>query len=491
MKRLKEFGISLLALLALAGIASAQKWQALKTEPSFPVGAIALLSDGTVLLHEEQDSTPQKWYKLTPDDTGSYVNGTIKAIASLPSAYGPFYFGSVVLPDGRYIIEGGEYNLGTADWTNKGEIYDPVANKWTAVNPPAGWSTIGDAQSVILPTTAGTYMQANCCSTQMSLFNPKNLKWTATGSGKADWNDEEGWTLLPDGNVLTVDAYVSGGTGTMNSEIYNTAKGTWSSAGSTLVQLWGSSTHEVGPAVLMPNGTVFATGANDSGAGHTAIYNTKTAKWSKGPSFPTVKGASNLDAADAPAALELSGNVIVMTSPGFGGTGAVFFEWNGKKLSVLPGPPNAASDSSFYGHFLELPTGELLFSDFSTDLEVFTAKGTYNKAWAPTITSVPSTITHGKSYTVKGTQFSGLALGGAYGDDFQDATNWALVRVTNTSSGHVVYCKTTFPSSYSVQSGTKAESTTFAVPSTIETGASTLEVVTNGIPSAAASVTVN
>ena len=42
-------------------------------------------------------------------------------------------------------------------------------------------------------------MQANCCSTQISLFIPKTFAWTATGSGKADWFDEEGWTLLPDG----------------------------------------------------------------------------------------------------------------------------------------------------------------------------------------------------------------------------------------------------------------------------------------------------
>ena len=489
MKRLKQFGISLLAVLALAGIASAQKWQALKKQPSFPVGAIALLSDGTVLLHEEQDSNPKNWYKLTPDDTGSYVNGTIKPIASLPvingTQYGPFYFGSVVLPDGRYIIEGGEYNNGSADWTNKGAIYDPVKNKWTAVNPPAGWSTVGDAQSVILPTKAGTYMQANCCSTQMSLFNPKTLKWTATGSGKADWNDEEGWTLLPDGNVLTVDAYVNSGSGHDNTEIYNTAKGTWSTAGSTPEQLWGASTHEVGPAVLMPNGTVFATGANDSGAGHTAIYNTKTGKWSSGPDFP-----GSLDCADAPAALEINGNAIVMTSPGFGQTGAVFFEWNGKKLTKIAGPPNSATDSSFYGHFLELPTGQLLFSDFSSDLEVFTPKGTYKKAWQPTITSVPSTVTRGKTYVLKGTQLSGLALGAAYGDDFQDATNWALVRITNTATGHVFFAKTTNPSSYSVQSGTKAESTNFTVSADTETGASTLDVATNGIHSVDVAITV-
>ena len=489
MTMLKKLGSALLATLTLVGIGSAQKWQPLKHQPSFTVGAIALLSDGTVLLHEEQSGNPASWYKLTPDDTGSYINGTIKQIATLPvingTQYAPFYFGSVVLPDGRYIIEGGEYNQGQPDWTNMGAIYDPVKNKWTAVKPPSGWAQVGDAQSVILPTTAGTYMQADCCTIDMALFNPKTLKWTTTGKGKADWNDEEGWTLLPDGNVLTVDAYVSGGSGT-NSELYNTAKGTWASAGNTPEQLWDSGSHELGPAVLTPNGTVWAEGANAGGAGHTALYNAKTGKWSKAPDFP-----NGLDAADAPASLEINGNVIAMTSPGIFNSPSTFLEWNGTKITKISGPPNAPNDSSYVGHFLVLPTGQLMFTDFSSDVEIFTSKGTYKKTWQPTITSVPSTITHGKSYVVKGTQLSGLSLGAFYGDDFQDATNWALVRITNTASGHVVYAKTTFPSSYSVQSGTKAESTNFAVPATIQTGASTLEVVTNGIPSAPVRVTVN
>ena len=141
------------------------------------MGAIALLTDGTVLLHEEQDNFPQKWYKLTPDITGSYINGTIKPIASLPSGYGPWFFGSVVLPDGRYIVEGGEYNLTQPAWTPLGAIYDLVKNKWMPVKPPPFFTsfgnfpqTIGDAQSVILPM--GTYMQADCCSKPAALFNP-------------------------------------------------------------------------------------------------------------------------------------------------------------------------------------------------------------------------------------------------------------------------------------------------------------------------------
>ncbi len=61
----------------------------------------------------------------------------------------------------------------------KDAIYDPLAKTWTSV-PPAQWqSTIGDAQSVVLAN--GTYMQANCCTTQGALLDPNTLTWTATG----------------------------------------------------------------------------------------------------------------------------------------------------------------------------------------------------------------------------------------------------------------------------------------------------------------------
>jgi hypothetical protein len=480
MNMLRKLGISLLALLALAGIASAQKWQPLKHPGTYSgVGAMLLLTDGTVLLHEEQ-SNAQNWYKLTPDNTGSYVNGTVKPITALPSGYAPLYFGSVVLPDGRMIIEGGEYNNGSAVWTTLGAIYDPATNKWKSVTPPSGWGTIGDAQSVILNN--GTYMQANCCNTQQATFNPKTLGWTnITNTGKTDRFDEEGWTLLSNGEVLTTDAINS-----PHYEIYNPKTKKWTTPGVVPVSLEDPSSQEIGPMVLRPDGTVFATGANGSGAGHTAIYNSKTGKWSKGPDF-----TGSLDCADAPAALEINGNVIVMTSPGVFNTGAVFFEWNGKKLTQISGPTNGPGDSSFYGHFLELPTGQLLFSDLSTDVEVFTPKGTYKAAWQPTITSVPSTLTHGQTYVVKGTQFNGLSQGGAYGDDFQDATNYALVRITNNGTGHVFYARTHNPSTMAVATGSKPVSTSFDVPAGIETGASSLVVVTNGIPSAAQAVTVN
>ena len=218
------------------GTAGAQTWIPLTNQPSFAASNPLLLTDGTVIAH---DVCAPDWWRLTPDSAGSYANGTWSPIASLPAGYGPLYFSSAVLPDGRVIVEGGEYNLCHAVWTNLGAIYDPIADSWTPVNPPAGWKTIGDAQGVVLAD--GTYMLANCCTTQTALFNAKKLTWTPTGAGKATVNDEEGWALLPNGSVLTVDAYVfSYDVNGTNSEIYNPATGTWSSAGSTIVQLWDS-----------------------------------------------------------------------------------------------------------------------------------------------------------------------------------------------------------------------------------------------------------
>ena len=124
----------------------------------------------------------------------------------MASDYGPLFFASAVLPDGRVVVEGGEYNQFGAGFTNLGAIYDPVANTWTTVNPPTGWSAIGDASSIVLSN--GQMMLANAVTRQAALFNPLNLTWTPTGSGKFDINDEETWTLLPNGKVLTVDCYV-------------------------------------------------------------------------------------------------------------------------------------------------------------------------------------------------------------------------------------------------------------------------------------------
>jgi hypothetical protein len=483
------------ARIAAPVLAPNSPWQLLTNQP--PVldytdcgpGNPILLTDGTVML---QDDGCQDWWKLTPDEFGSYVNGTWTQLASTPAGYSPLYHSSAVLPDGRVIIEGGEYNFLNPVWTNLGAIYNPLTDTWTMVNPPTGWSTIGDAQSVVL--FDGTFMQANCCTEQAALLNPTTLTWTATGSGKFDVNDEEGWTLLPNRRVLTVDAYVFAydARGT-NSEIYDPATGAWSSAGSTIVQLWDSAamcggrnhaSFEVGPGVLLPDGTVFYTGANRCGAGHNAIYNSNTGAWTAGPDFP-----DSLDIADGPAALEPNGKVLMMASPGIFRTGSRFFEWNGSSLTEVSPAPHASDDSSFYGNFLVLPTGQTLFTDFFF-VSVYNPSGTYNPAWAPVIQSAPIRVRRGGSYVISGYRFNGMSQGAAYGDDQQAATNYPLVRITNNRTGHVFYSRTHDHTSMAVASN-DLMSTHFDVPATEEPGPSELVVVANGIPSAPVAITVN
>lgn len=484
-KMLRFLGIALM-VLASSAIASSQEpatgtWQKLKHQPTFQTDTALLLTDGTVMMHQYNSGI---WWRLTPTNTGSYVNGTWTQLASMQSGYAPLYFASAVLPDGRVLVEGGEYNNLQGDETNLGDIYDPTTNTWTAVTPPSGWRTIGDSPAVVLPN--GTFMmgQGGQPSRLQVLFNASNLTWTSTGTGKADGFSEEGFALVPSGSVLTVDC--EDGT---NSELYDPVASKWASAGSTIVVLPNSGglgiVPEMGPLVQRPDGTVVAFGATT----HTSIFNTANGTWTQGPDYP-----NGDDMADGPGALLPNGNVLVYTSPGvFSGTGT-FYEFNGTSFATAPNTASGSSLQSWEGRLMVLPTGQVLYAaaDGNTiDVELYTPTGKPNNAWRPTITSGPRTVTHGMSYTLSGTQLNGLSAGAAYGDDAQMASNFPLVVIQNKATKHFFFARTHNFSTMGIATGSTIVSTMFDVPASIETGASTVYVVANGIPSAGKTITVN
>lgn len=480
---LKKYLCLTALLTCAAGSASqAQTVQKLKNQP--PNGDILefQLTDGTVMV---QANGENDWYKLTPDNTGSYVNGTWMKLANLPAGYAPDAFASAVLADGRLLIEGGEYNEGSFAFTNQGEIYDPETNTWTAVAPPAGWQWIGDAPSVVLPN--GKFLLGSKFDTRLAVLDPATLQWTAVPStGKSDFDAEEGWTLLSDGSVVTVDVKND-----PNSEKYIPGLGKWVTGGSTIQNLQGPPSisvimccgglvyhppGETGPAILRPDGTVFATGATHSGAnaGHTSVYkpalhSTGAGTWTPGPDFP------NRDqAGDSFAVLLPNGDPLVE------GDSGTSYEFNG--TSLTPGP-------FLPGALMVLPTGQVLVGGSPT--EVYNPSGTYQAAWAPSITSFPATVVRGDTYTISGRQFNGLSQAGAFGDEYESSTNYPLVRITNSSTGHVFYAKTHDHSTMGVATGKTLVSTNFDVPAGMETGQSTLVVIANGIPSAPVTITVN
>jgi len=107
MKAFRTLAIALLTLLAWSGIASSQepitsKWTKLKNQPTFNTDTAVLLTDGTVMMHQYNSTA---WWRLTPDITGNYVNGTWSALASMPSGYEPLYFASAVMIDGQVLVE--------------------------------------------------------------------------------------------------------------------------------------------------------------------------------------------------------------------------------------------------------------------------------------------------------------------------------------------------------------------------------------------------
>ena len=255
---------------------------------------------------------------------------------------------------------------------------------------------------------------------------------------------------------------------TNTSKVYDPNAGIWTSAGDTIVQLW--TPGEIGPAVLRPDGTVFITGSytKNNGPGNTAIYDSLTGTWTVGPVFPNGDNAG-----DSFAALLTNGNVLVE------GNSGTSYEFDGTRLTPGPSTP---------GSLMILPTGEVLVGGGTT--EVYTSSGTYQTSWAPTISTSPSTVTRGSTYSISGTQFNGLSQAASFGDELETATNYPLVRITNDSTHHVFYARTHDHSTMGVATGTATVSTNFDVPATMETGASKLSVVANGIPSVAVSVTV-
>jgi hypothetical protein len=490
-------------------LAAPSPWKRLASPPPFVPGTMLLASDGTVLVHEEPETGgTNAWYRLTPDAKGNYADGTWSKIASMPARYAPLYFASAILPDGRMIVEGGEYN-GTSPegvWTNLGAIYNPATNSWRSVAPPPGWANIGDAQSNVLAN--GTFMLAQACqnctspngtlSTADALLNASALTWTTlSGSGKNDPNDEEAWTLEPNGQLLTVDTWL-----TPTTELFTPTSLSWGFAGNTVASPVNSPQVEIGPQLEMPGGNTFVVGAGTSSAlppepctthtpARTALYRYSAGAWAKGPAIPTI-GGLQYDSADGPGAVLPDGNVLFDVSPCVFNTPLAFFLYDASSNSVsaVPDVPNAANDSTFYTRMLDLPNGQVLFNDGSEKMEVYTAGGTPNPAWAPVITAISSaSFKAGQTGALGGIQLAGLDQGAAYGDDVQDATNFPIVRITNTESGVVTYARTSNWTSVSVAPGTPS-STEFTVAKGTPAGPSTLVVIANGIASAPVSVTI-
>jgi hypothetical protein len=445
-------------------------WHALNNQPTFSASTMLLLTDGTVMC---QDGGGTAWWKLTPDLTGDYVNGTWSPLASMHHTR--LYYASAVLRDGRVIISGGEYSDAGSE-TNTGELYYPTLDMWVEIPSPLSWSEVGDAACCVLPD--GRLLVGSIESTETAIFDPISETWSAAAS-KDDSSSEETWVLLPDETVLAVEC-----SGHPKAEKYVIAADQWVSAGTLPVELVQASSIEIGPGMALPDGRAFFAGAT----GHTALYTpppiaNQPGSWAAGPDFP-----GGLEAKDAPGCLMPNGKVLLIASPaGEGGSypsPTHFYEFDPDALTMtaVTDPPNAGGPC-FTGRMMLLPTGQVLFTSGSAEAYAYTPVGTFEEDWRPEIVSCPTDLRAKQTFTLQGEQLTGLSQAVSYGDDAGLATNYPLVRIRNLKSGHVRYCRTFNHSTMAIGTGETTQHTSFKVPAGMEHGKAELEVVTNGIPS--------
>jgi hypothetical protein len=89
---------------------------------------------------------------------------------------------------------------------------------------------------------------------------------------------------------------------------------------------------------------------------------------------------------------------------------------------------------------LVLPTGEILFSDGSTQLWVYTPDGLADPSSLPVFANVK--YSGAGVFTLRGVRMNGPSAGSAYGDDVESDENYPIVRLEDVV-GNVFYARTT------------------------------------------------
>jgi Kelch motif len=495
----------------------------------FSADTMLLLTDGSVMIHGTSSSS---WVRLSPgtdptQQNGIYANGTFATTQAMST--NREYFATGITTDGRMYVIGGEDsgNPITQTAAHDGETFDPQTGAWTAIHKPSPQFDLveADAMSVVLPDgrvlLGGDGGNQAPPGSQATIWDPTDDSWVLAGTEfgavpntKQGAIDEETWTLLPNGNVLTVNITTAD-----TAEQYIPSSDKWVSAGTTkqglAITTFGNppvNVGEMGPALVLPSGKLLAIGAS----GATGIYTsnadaTKAGTWVKGPSLG-VDGSNNaITAIDAPAVLTPGGRVICAggsTVPTTNSSGQIndyfskpstFFEWDPTTsvttMPQLTNQPPATSQYTYQVRFLVLPTGQIAMSANDGNLYIYTpdsTEGSPETSWAPVITGFPSAMIVGHSYQIAGQRLNGISCGASYGDDAQMVTNWPIVQLTEQATGAVRYARSYAFSTMGIAAAgdTTTASCEIDVPSDLDEGAYQMVVIANGIASAPETVQI-
>jgi hypothetical protein len=129
---------------------------------------------------------------------------------------------------------------------------------------------------------------------------------------------------------------------------------------------------------------------------------------------------------------------------------------------------------------LVLPTGEVLFSDASQQLWIYTPDGAADAASLPVFANV---VYKGRGvFTLHGVRMNGPSAGSGYGDDVESDENYPIVRLQD-STGHVFYATTANWTKTGVGTTVAQETVDFTLQPGMAPGNYSISVIGAGIAS--------
>jgi hypothetical protein len=431
---------------------------------------------------------------------------------------------SILLPDGA-ILAGNIFN-------RTAYRYSPATDSWifdsskfyNDRSDEEGWAKLADGK-VLTYDLFQTIQAGNGTDGYAELYDPQAQTWSSTSPVDGHANGtlpvlsssalgfELGPTLrLLDGRILQVGA-------NQHTAIYDEPTNSWAPGPDIIGSLSNSQGTVPGnfggddaPAAILPNGHVILaadagpamfTSSGNVTMGSKVITNIPSTLgiqvgWSvTATNNGTTVASGSVTSVDSATQITITNAAAGSATPATISWGAEFsrptelfdFDPSNNSLSpVSPAIPDARLNTSaaFVTRMLVLPTGQLLFSDSSRQLYIYTPDGSAPLAKRPVVNRV--TYNGGGLFTVTGKQLNGQSAGSTYGDDVQNDENYPIVRLANSSG--VFYCRSTNWSTTGVGTGSVPETFNFTLNPHITPGNYTLTVSGAGISSLPVAVAI-
>jgi hypothetical protein len=396
--------------------------------------------------------------------------------------------GWAVLPSGRVL----NYDLFQSIATNTGyaETYDPADHTWTSISPADGTAggtlpvlsdpQVGYELGPILRLLDGRALVIGA-NQHTALYTPGSNTWAPgpdmradlTGPGGTIGNalfgaDDAAAAILPNGHViLTADAGPNPISLAARTRAGSTSVRLPTTAG--LQSTWSVAQADGKNTAIPPGAIIYSV---DSPTSFT---------------LGTFDSSGNLVTIQA---LRTQGNIGLVLGGIFSSPTQLFeFDPNAGTMTPIPGPAGSflPSEAAYPTRMLVLPTGQLLLSDSSNQLYVYTPDGSAPASLRPVVSHVE--YAGDGVFKLTGTRLNGQSAGASYGDDDQMNENYPIVRLQDPVTGNVYYCRSTNWDSVSV-GGNQPETVDFTLNSAVVPGGYELTVVGAGIASQAVEIQI-